>query len=722
MVLGDYLDSLFSNDRKDPPIINFPQGQQFNALQRGKTMEHQARADRLIDPNGFSIEHTLHGQRALGGTSFNTKATQTLIEGFNTTSNIQKPHTAIASKNSQDKDTRASLSGEATRQAEQYTDAVGNLVSASKAFAQSPPERHPPSNSYIAQSVPNPIAADASTAIGKDYVPATKSGLGNAAPVGSTDGITCAGSDVKACVTMCQARTFDDGGIGFTLAKNPPSVEGATYDPVSGFTCTPITEQSTFDKLKAVVDKTPQNMPLPGGSWQQSIVEGSQPKMQGNILVAQLKDSNGIGKTARVNVTNPQANYSNIDGAFRQDLNGEAGLGAITISDPPPGLKEKTMEGNTLVMTTNDGVSYSTTVDAGDEVKFQPAMTKVPCSYDAQCKAAGLPTWVDGVARPGAYHCPGMNDNCFDPSTGKYAKVGQLVVSKKQEQPPGPQIEQDLYSVAYSASSSGSGAVAPIDKSLLGSVHFVNTQGQAPLGTSGMDWDTTSYASVGNFRTDTRGSNSKAATINSCESACNNSQSCKGYTFTKAGRESTTGKSTTASCYLLGDDDWPKGGRIYDKDSSMMMRLPSLGTTAPGCPKNVLIGTASSLLGKKQIQLPTDGCGIAKIMAVHENAIKSKNQQLTDTQSMVQKSMYGLLDDETALQNKLSSSLDQMKSDLSDYEGVNKETQMVSQGLMQAGARSEDTKLQLVSDNYHYLLWSILAITLVIGAIRASRN
>ena len=722
MVLGDYIDSLFSNDREDPPSVNFPQGQQFNALQRGKMMEHQARADRLIDPNGFSVEHTLHGQRAIGGTSFNMDTNETLIEGFDTTSNVQKAHTAIASKNSQDKTTRTSLSGKAKTQADEYTAAVGDLITASKAFAQDPPETHPPTNSYIAQSVPNPIAADASTAVGKDYVPATKSGLGNAAPVGSTDGITCAGSDVKACVTMCQARTFDDGGIGFTLSKKFPGEGGTASEPASGFTCTPITEQSTFDKLKAAVDKTPQNLPLPEGSWRQSIVEGSQPEMQGNVLVAQLKDVNGIGKTTRVRVTDPEATYSNIDGAFRQDLNGEAGLAAITISDPPPGLKEKTMEDNTLVMTTNDGVSYSTTVDAGDQVKFQPAMAKVPCSYDGQCKAAGLPTWVDGVPRPGAYHCPGPDDHCFDPSTGKYAKVGQLVVSKKLEEAPGPQIEQDLYSVAYTTSSGGSGAAAPIDKSLLGGVHYVDPEGQAPLDVEGMDWDTTTYASVGNFRSDGGSSNNKAATLSSCESACNSSESCKGYTFTKAGRDPTTGKSTTASCYLLGDNDWPKGGRVYDKDSTMMMRLPSLSNTAPGCPKNVLIDTASSLLGKKQIEPPTDGCGIAKIMAKHEDVIKNKNKRMMDTQAVVQNTMYGLLNDETALQDKLSSSLDQMKAELSNYEEVNKETRAVSQGLTQAGARSEDTKLQLVSDNYHYLLWSILAITLVIGGIRASRN
>lgn len=718
MVLGDYLDSLFSNDRNNPPSINFPQGQQFNALQRGKMIDNQARADRMIDPNGFSVEETLYGQRALDSTLINTN--QSIIEGFDTTSNIQKAHTAIASKNIDDKATRESLSKKAQIQSAQYTNAIDELISASKAFTQSPPDKQPPSNSYIAQSVPNPIAEGASTAVGKDYVPTTKSGLGNAAAIGSTDGITCAGSDVKACVTMCQARTFDDGGIGFTLAKK--SLEDASYDPASGFTCTPITDQNTFNKLKSDVDTTPQNLPLPGGSWQQSIVSGSQPKMQGNILVAQLKDVNGIGNIARIKVTNSQATYSNIDGTFRQDLNGETGLGAITISDPPPGLKEKTMKDNTLIMTTNDGVSYSTTVNAGDHVKFQPAVAKVPCSYDAQCKAAGLPTWVGGVSRPGAYHCPGLNDHCFDPSTDKYAKVGQLVVTKKLEDVPEPQIEQELYSVAYSDSHEGSGAVAPINTSLLGNVHYVDSTGQALLETSNIDWNSTSYASVGHFRSDNTGSNNNAATITSCESACNSSQSCKGYTFTKAGSEPTTGNSTTASCYLLGDSDWPKGGRIYDKDSTMMMRLPSISSTAPGCPKNVLIDTASSLIGKETIKHPTDGCGIAKIMAEHDNVIKNKNQQMMNAQKAVQNNMYGLLNDETVMQNKLSSSLDQIKGDLSNYEDVNNKTRTVSQGLMQAGARSDDTKLQLVSDNYHYLLWSILAIALVIGGIRASRN
>jgi long-subunit acyl-CoA synthetase (AMP-forming) len=109
-------------------------------------------------------------------------------------------------------------------------------------------------------------------------------------------------------------------------------------------------------------------------------------------------------------------------------------------------------------------------------------------------------------------------------------------------------------------------------------------------------------------------------------------------------------------------------------------------------------------------------------MAKHEDVINNKNKRMMDTQAAVQNTMYGLLNDETALQDKLSSSLDQMKAELSNYEEVNKETRAVSQGLTQAGARSEDTKLQLVSDNYHYLLWSILAITLVIGGIRASRN
>lgn len=154
----------------------------------------------------------------------------------------------------------------------------------------------------------------------------------------------------------------------------------------------------------------------------------------------------------------------------------------------------------------------------------------------------------------------------------------------------------------------------------------------------------------------------------------------------------------------------------------MMMKLPSLSNTAPGCPKNVLINTTSSLSGKKQIEPPTNGCGLAKIIIENDDAIQAKNKQLMEAQNTVQNAMYGLIDDETALQNKLSNNLDQMNADLSEYGDVNNKYREISQELVQAKAMSEDTKLQLVSDNYNYLLWSILAIALVIGGIRASRN
>ena len=38
-----------------------------------------------------------------------------------------------------------------------------------------------------------------------------------------------------------------------------------------------------------------------------------------------------------------------------------------------------------------------------------------------------------------------------------------------------------------------------------------------------------------------------------------------------------------------------------------------------------------------------------------------------------------------------------------------------------AAAQYEDTSLSMVSRNYQYLLWTILAIIIIIGSIRATR-
>ena len=37
-------------------------------------------------------------------------------------------------------------------------------------------------------------------------------------------------------------------------------------------------------------------------------------------------------------------------------------------------------------------------------------------------------------------------------------------------------------------------------------------------------------------------------------------------------------------------------------------------------------------------------------------------------------------------------------------------------------AMLDNADLELISDNYKYILWSILAITIILGGIKASRN
>ena len=137
MVLGEHINSLFSNDEQKPVSMTFPQGIEFNALQHGKVMDNQARADRLIDPNGFSTEHTLYGQQALDGKTINMETNLKVIEGFDTKSNIQKASTAINKKNIDDKIKRETISEDATKIAKSYNDSMDGLLKTTTDFKAS---------------------------------------------------------------------------------------------------------------------------------------------------------------------------------------------------------------------------------------------------------------------------------------------------------------------------------------------------------------------------------------------------------------------------------------------------------------------------------------------------------------------------------------------------------------------------------------------------------
>ena len=669
MVLSELTDYFFSNDQEEPTKISFPQGAEFIKLQKGKIMRYEDHANRLIDPNGFSTDHTLYGQRALGGTSFNMDSNLKLIEGFNTASTIGSgsKRSDVAQQNIDDKQTRQKLTKKAEHDAIAYKTSVNELVDAAKQWGEKT-HGQLPTLTYVAQSIQNPLGSHGSSKIGQGYI-RTKSKLGNGAPAEGTAGITCAAVDA-ACVRKCQVRTYDDGGVGFTLDKDPDN---------NVVTCSPIMKPTELTTLTTQIQKaeTEQLKNFPKGEWINGVQPGTVPVLEGQVLYAMLetKDSSpGHYVPARVVLPSqdpPTFKYSNNDGKFRLVLTGSDALSYIDGPWKEKGITDPAINANILQATYKGQAMASVAVDVDDYV---------------------------------------------DIKDGKF-----IVTQANPPSIPAPS-EQYVYRVNYGGAATGT-PNRPINKSLMGTLHYVDTTGIASLNDAvTTDWKTGRYNQIGNYNIPGGGGSpvDSGSTSSDCQKKCTNKDGCRGYVFGKATTENKI--TSPPTCYLMTDKDWPNAARIYDKNYQMSLQVPQIANMPTGCPTNVLVDSAASLQDKNTSDFPTQGCGVGKILADKEKKIKTKNQQLGDTQTRITQEMLGLVQDDNTLQKELSSSLDKLKSGLSEYQDINDKARSASGNLTHADATSEDTKLQLISENYHYLIWSILAIALVIGGIRASRN
>ena len=702
------------------------QGKLFNSLQNAKTSD--------VTANRIKVEEKPSPEAlALPEGADNTlyKEKYKIIENFASRSNIDNNPTAIAKLNNEDLTNRKNLSDNTNSQVSEYQKAINNFISETKNYAKQTRGQVQPKNIYIAQSVSNPTISTGSTAVGTDYIPSTKSSFGNSAEAGPTSsgGIICPYSDKTSCEIMCQARTFDEGGVGFTLQKNNKNE----------YLCSTVQSQSDLDEMKEIAQQKPQNMALPGGSWQMS---GRNGYVKGNVLHAQLRDTNGAWQDSSIVIPTANATFWNRNGQFEPDFDA-MGVNAINFIDKVGNISSKKLDNNLLTVTAGDE-SYSTDVSVGDTVTFEPA---------------------PGTSRP-----------------------YKLVV--KANPYTTTSIERSIYEVNYDKA----GGDIPDDVSVLGTFRYLDNNGQVELGgDNGINWNTQQYNSVGKFQATNQNITSKASNPTSCRTECDNSESCKGYVFTQAGpskptytnvgnrycktypeytRHPTTNVdeckalcgegcnafavnpdrdcvtyegcslsepnetqtwgytyytknpigTEPASCYLMNENDWPKSSRIYNKLSNMNLKLPKVNNMPPGCPNKVDIANISSINNKPEISMPTEGCGISRIIVDEMAEIKNQNDKLSNIQNDLQNNMSNLIYNQTSLENNLTSNVDKIKNNLSEYEDINENAELAAEGINQANAKSEDTNIQLISENYNYLLWSILAITLVIGGIRASRN
>lgn len=264
-------------------------------------------------------------------------------------------------------------------------------------------------------------------------------------------------------------------------------------------------------------------------------------------------------------------------------------------------------------------------------------------------------------------------------------------------------------------------------KGNLGKLGFVNHNGQLQLYPDAMTKYVQNYTQVGAYNVVggdledpiTNGINSAVA----CEKKCNANNKCAGFVFDK----------TMLSCQLKDNTVYATGNRIINPTKNYYLRTKGItGKFDVSCPSNIgdyKFGTTEEWqkIKKSGIAMtPTTKCGLALYTNNERNQQVNKYNTTTNqinSPKGVKNKINHLSSAYSRLEGKLANTKNSLQSMFGDLTGARKDiAEWSGEELAQLTAMEEDSDLNMLSQNYRHIMWSILAILAIMGTIKLTKR
>ena len=281
------------------------------------------------------------------------------------------------------------------------------------------------------------------------------------------------------------------------------------------------------------------------------------------------------------------------------------------------------------------------------------------------------------------------------------------------------------------------------DKTNLGKLGFINREGQLQVYGDGMTGYSSKYTHMGEYNL--TGSNlnfeENVATLEDCESKCSefnaisdtdentdigslssSSDQCAGFVY----------KGDEQKCFLkakevLYGENSEK--RIINDNYQYYLRTKSINDSDISCPSKVgdyRFGITTDWPSENgDAMTPSTKCGLANYTEAERTALDGKYNKLHDdisNEGVVERineldakhnTLTGRLNSVKKLLKNTFSDLTNSRKDLKDWSGDQ---------LKQLNAMNEDRDLNMMSENYKHIMWSILAIVIIIGTIKMTKK
>jgi len=213
-----------------------------------------------------------------------------------------------------------------------------------------------------------------------------------------------------------------------------------------------------------------------------------------------------------------------------------------------------------------------------------------------------------------------------------------------------------------------------------------------------------------------------AADANSRKSSA--SKKCVGFVYEKIGNV----------CHMKDDTIYSSGNRFINNNYEYYMRNKSInaGKIDSSCPLTIMRGTnedwgvyaddpkkfsTTNMTG-------TTKCGLGKFTETETAAVKSANDSLNNTFVGSFLSLKdALMDKYTTIKSRLMNNEGDIDGKLNELQNTRRDLgDWTGEQLKLLEAMNEDRDLNRISQNYKHILWSILAIIIIIAAIRITRS
>lgn len=203
-----------------------------------------------------------------------------------------------------------------------------------------------------------------------------------------------------------------------------------------------------------------------------------------------------------------------------------------------------------------------------------------------------------------------------------------------------------------------------------------------------------------------------------CKTSCNDDPLCAGYTY------------NSSVCKKYRDTEvYPKGDRILDDGKITYIRKKKISTTNSthfSCNKfvhNVDSGIYSSYPKAEPNPMTTDQkCALGLILDPRMSVLEGKNKAAVDKGNEIKGYINGIYTNQNNLKDTINIKSKDIEKGIAGQEAVKKQIDKYDESNITSTATVSDTELLLVSDNYQYVLWSIVTVLAGIAAIKTFRS